>query len=356
VGFIYKATNNINKKVYIGKTTRTLKDRKKEHISHAKSEDYYFHNALRKYGAENFTWEIIEEVELDKINERECYWIEYYKSYKDKSKGYNLTPGGEGFKLSEETKRKISAANAGKVRTPEMRQHLSEVKKALHFRHTEETKKKMSAARRGRKLSPETIEKLKQIERTSEWREKISKALKGRTYSEETKIKMSEAAKDHFTFYTSNDLIFHTWGEIFRYLKDNNLITTDDIAVCRNCIRPAIDNLELVRYGMKWKTSIFTEEEKIIAPRKCSEKTKKKIGAANSNKNEIVMMIRFDGDKQEFASRREAYDYCIKQKYIPNTQVYSKFSSKIGEASKTGNKFKGMNWIIKQKDVETIEK
>lgn len=356
MSIIYKVTNNINQKVYIGKTSRTLEERKKEHISHIKSENYYFHNALRKYGVENFTWEIIEEVEQELENERERYWIEYYQSYENKDKGYNLTPGGEGYKLSEETKQKISKANTGKVRTPEMRKRLSEVKLKLHFKHSEEAKQKMGTMRKGRKLSPETIEKLKQVERTPEWKEKISKALKGRIVSEETRAKISESAKDHFTFYTSNDLIFHTWEEIFLYLKDNNLITTDNIAICRNCIRPAINNLNFVRYGMKWKTSPFTEEEKIITTKKCSEETKKKISNANSKKNEIVIIISPDGNKQEFFSRREAYDYCIKLGYISETQIYAKFSSKIGEASKKGIKFKGLNWIIKQKDVETIEK
>jgi hypothetical protein len=117
--------------------------------------------------------------------------------------------------LSQETKDKISKANTGKVRTPEMRKHLSEARKAMRFKHTEEAKQKMSAARKGKKLSPETIEKLKKVERTPEWRAKISTAMKGRTYSEETIKKMSEAAKDHFMLYTSNDLVFNTWEEIF---------------------------------------------------------------------------------------------------------------------------------------------
>ena len=51
-----------------------------------------FHRALRKYGKDGFIWEVIEEVDNDKLNEREIYWISYYNSYKQ---GYNSTTGGD---------------------------------------------------------------------------------------------------------------------------------------------------------------------------------------------------------------------------------------------------------------------
>lgn len=85
MGFIYKITNTINDKVYIGKTTRTIKDK-----------DFKIYRAFRKYGVKNFSIESIEECSNDIINEREIYWIDFYNSYEE---GYNSTRGGEGTRF-----------------------------------------------------------------------------------------------------------------------------------------------------------------------------------------------------------------------------------------------------------------
>lgn len=106
-GVIYKATNTVNGKVYIGMTTRGLDVRMTEHrnsISYLKS---YFPNALRKYGWEPFVWETIDEsTSLEELCDKEVYWIEHYESFG--KKGYNMTKGGEGpsgYKMTEENKR-----------------------------------------------------------------------------------------------------------------------------------------------------------------------------------------------------------------------------------------------------------
>lgn len=91
---IYKITNQINGKCYIGQSI-DIEKRWKQHISDAKNSNRkkcpYFHKALIKYGIENFKFEILEECLIDKLNEREIYWIKFYNSYEN---GYNLTPGG----------------------------------------------------------------------------------------------------------------------------------------------------------------------------------------------------------------------------------------------------------------------
>ena len=96
MGYIYKITNSINKKIYIGKTVRTVPVRFKEHLDRA-DENYqsYLYNAIRKYGQENFIVETIEEVNDEDINEKEKYWIHFYQSNL-KENGYNLTIGGDG--------------------------------------------------------------------------------------------------------------------------------------------------------------------------------------------------------------------------------------------------------------------
>lgn len=108
---IYKATNILNGKVYIGQTTNSLEYRRSQHIREAKDEKRkrpYFHNAIVKYGESNFVFETIDTAStIDELNAKEQWWIEFYHST-DKNYGYNLDSGGKNCTKSEETKRKIS--------------------------------------------------------------------------------------------------------------------------------------------------------------------------------------------------------------------------------------------------------
>lgn len=89
MGVIYKITNLINGEAYIGQTIN-FERRKKEHLK--AKDNFAIHNAIRKYGIDNFSWEILEECSENLLNEREKYWISYYNTYKE---GYNSTRGGE---------------------------------------------------------------------------------------------------------------------------------------------------------------------------------------------------------------------------------------------------------------------
>lgn len=94
-GFIYKITNNVNGKVYIGQTIQTVKERFYQHCATKCSDSVLnmaIHKAIKKYGKSNFTIEVIEEVDKDSLNDREKFWIEYYNSYNN---GYNSTRGGQ---------------------------------------------------------------------------------------------------------------------------------------------------------------------------------------------------------------------------------------------------------------------
>lgn len=100
--YIYKFTNKINNKIYVGQTNN-IENRKRNHKSEAfntKASGYNlpFHAAIRKYGWENFNLEILEEIPLefgiDYVNERESYFIQYFHSQVRESKGYNITFGG----------------------------------------------------------------------------------------------------------------------------------------------------------------------------------------------------------------------------------------------------------------------
>ena len=95
MGYIYKITNKINQKVYIGLTSRSIEQRWQEHLRSVETlkEKRPLYWAIAKYGKDNFTIEQIEEVENDFLGEREMYWIHYYDSYNN---GYNVTLGGDG--------------------------------------------------------------------------------------------------------------------------------------------------------------------------------------------------------------------------------------------------------------------
>lgn len=101
MGYIYKITNKINGKVYIGQTIRTIQDRWKEHIRYSfttekgKSYNSILHKAIRKYGVDAFDIEEVEHCDNDSVIEREEYWIKYYNSAKG---GYNISLGGHGYK------------------------------------------------------------------------------------------------------------------------------------------------------------------------------------------------------------------------------------------------------------------
>ena len=123
-GYIYKITNLINGKIYIGQVyNKSIIDRFNRHCDGASNTSKsYLARAIHKYGKENFKVEQIEECySVQELNEREKYWIAYYNSTNG-SIGYNLTPGGEGgntylCKTEEEMsiiKSKISNANKGK--------------------------------------------------------------------------------------------------------------------------------------------------------------------------------------------------------------------------------------------------
>ena len=94
MAYIYQITNDINGKIYIGKTEFSIEKRFKEHCQDTfrdRNEKRPLYAAMRKYGIEHFHIELIEET--DNPEEREVFWIENKRSFKN---GYNATKGGDG--------------------------------------------------------------------------------------------------------------------------------------------------------------------------------------------------------------------------------------------------------------------
>lgn len=97
MAYIYKIVNDINGKIYIGKTEFSVEKRFQEHCQDAfkqNKEKRPLYLAMKKYGINHFHIEVIEETEI--AEEREKYWISYFDTYNN---GYNATLGGDGKKL-----------------------------------------------------------------------------------------------------------------------------------------------------------------------------------------------------------------------------------------------------------------
>ena len=166
-GLIYKTTNKINGKIYIGQTKRSAEQRLKEHVWNKT----ILGKAILKYGKENFIIETIEECDnQEQLNEREIFWIAFYNCMAPN--GYNLTRGGFG---------------------------------AFGYHHTAESKLKLSKSKKGHEVSQST-RKIISMARTGtkdseETRAKKSKKLLGnqrrkdKPHTAEDRKKMSDAQK-----------------------------------------------------------------------------------------------------------------------------------------------------------------
>ena len=88
---IYKITNNINSKIYIGQSNN-IQRRFSEHQNRGTTSRIPVDVAIQKYGKENFNFEIIEECSIEQLNQKETYWITYFNSIEN---GYNCSVGGD---------------------------------------------------------------------------------------------------------------------------------------------------------------------------------------------------------------------------------------------------------------------
>jgi group I intron endonuclease len=100
---IYRITNVVNSKFYIGKTSKTVQERFQRHCNNHQTQNTYLYRAMRKYGVDNFIVEILEET--DSPNEREIYWIETLQPH------YNMTIGGDGGDTSQSPNYKLGMKN-----------------------------------------------------------------------------------------------------------------------------------------------------------------------------------------------------------------------------------------------------
>ena len=253
---IYKATNKENGKYYIGQTKGTLKNRIRSHKYASKNKDTVFYRAIRKYGIDAFEWEVVEECSSKKeLDECEVRLIA------ENLDGYNIAKGGEGGDtisshpdldtikanvsefhkgktLSEEHKRKISEAHKGRKRgvmseehkrkisegnrnsyskgrkawnkgvpqTEEHKNKISEANKGKIKVFTEEHKENIGKAKKGKSnsMKGKAYEEIMGVEAAKEFKERQSKARKGRKLTEDHKRKIREGLQRRKENGTSN--------------------------------------------------------------------------------------------------------------------------------------------------------
>ena len=149
---IYKWTNILNNKIYIGQSTNVIR-RKTEHLytlRNNKHNNPYLQNEFNKYGEHNFKFEVIEECEEVELNAKEQYYINLYNTLNRKY-GYNLKKNdGSTTRHSEETKRKMSLSHLGKSKSYETRLRMSKAFKGRKL--SEQHKIKLSKNRKGKAM------------------------------------------------------------------------------------------------------------------------------------------------------------------------------------------------------------
>lgn len=146
-GCIYRITNLLNSKVYIGKTTHLFLKRFKKHLANAKfhRDNSQLGKAIRKHGEHNFYIGIIvDNVPTNFLDIFEQYWINYFDSLKA---GYNLTAGGDGGSRpwTAAQRKKMSEQRRGITVPPDVRIKISQALKAKPM--SAEHKQKMTEAR-----------------------------------------------------------------------------------------------------------------------------------------------------------------------------------------------------------------
>lgn len=275
MGCIYKITNQVNGKSYIGQTVHdAVKTRIRDHLSDKGTRgNRILKRAIAKYGKDAFTYEILHDGIIPEfLDDLEKEAITKFNTLVPH--GYNLTTGGEGmlgYRHSAKARQKISEAGKGKKRSKQARRKMSEAHRGRKRKpHSEETKRKISRANKGRKHSEEAKRKMSKAHTrktlSEETRRKMSEANKGKSFSEATRRKLSEANK-------GRTLSEETRQKLSEANKGKNL---------------SEEHRRKISEGGKGKTVSEEHRHKISKAKtgnKHSEETRRKISEAHKNRN-----------------------------------------------------------------------
>lgn len=186
---IYKHTNKINNKIYIGQTCQ------KPEYRWNNGEGYKgcprFYNAIQKYGWENFSHEIlVNDLTLEEANYQEEYWISFFDSA-NPSYGYNLSLGGANKTIQDETRKKLSDKASMRWKDENYKQHISQI--MTQKWQDPEYREKQKEIRKNIKhtMSEEGKKRISQIRK--EYVAKYGTPTQGKGHSQETKEKIRQS-------------------------------------------------------------------------------------------------------------------------------------------------------------------
>lgn len=189
---IYKTTNLVNGKEYIGKD--------KNNSPYYLGSGTYLKKAIKKYGRKNFKKEILEVCSThEELKQREEYWLNYYDAGNN-PKFYNMHNYSYGRSShSEEEKQKLRELNSGKNHPQYGKPKSEETKRKLSIAHRSNHENGKKYGMYGKNHSFESIEKIKEKRKlqifSDETKQKLSEAKRGHHKSDEHKKKISESIK-----------------------------------------------------------------------------------------------------------------------------------------------------------------
>ena len=179
-GLVYLIRNTINGKLYVGQTTQRLARRWHDHVQAQQRPSAYrstLRSAIAKHGPAAFTVGRLDTANSRaELDAKECFWIQQLNTVSPA--GYNLTPGGGGYKLSPATREKLRIANIGR-KPPNQ----------TGFKHSETTKQFLRTIGSGDGNS------FYQRSHTQGARDAIRKKLEGKSLPQSTRLKMAAAQR-----------------------------------------------------------------------------------------------------------------------------------------------------------------
>jgi hypothetical protein len=353
-GFIYKIVFP-NEKHYIGLTSRSLEERRKEHILCAKNGDTKcLYNALRKYDMVD-TFELVEidtADTLEELCEKEIGYIQEYNSYYMDGNGYNMTFGGEGttgYVYTENDKLKMSASQLERFKNSE---EIEKASIAAKKRFTKQGEKEAHCIRMNKRFvdNPELREKMsklknKYFEEHPKLREKMSEAQKKRFVDNpESRKEHGEKMKKH---YIDNPEAKEKMSEIRKqYFVDNPEARQKASETTKQYF---VDNPAAGKEQSEKKKQYFVDNP--AAGKEHSEKIKEYYSNPENKKyildkkgfNKPFDIFKIDGTfVKTFAYRFEAIEYLQKEHNITSL-------IKIGEVL-NGKRNKSAGFVFKYKE------
>ena len=209
-GVIYKITNKLDGKQYVGQTMRLVETRFKQHANNKKT---HLGRAIRKYGVENFLIEILEECDTcEQLNEREMFWIAALNC--KHPNGYNFADGGKGncgLRHTQETRAQMSVDRSGEKNAFFNMNHTPETRFTLSVSHRHETPhKNLLKEMDARQLSYTALAKLMNLSVTN-----FASKMRGKyNFTDKDKAKLVEIFGKPIEYLLQYEIPYKTPNEI----------------------------------------------------------------------------------------------------------------------------------------------